>query len=91
MGKSCEKFLWEILAGKSCWEIVAGKSCGKILQEIVARKSCGKLLQEILWEMLWDIPHTNSKLFLKVIFKIYNSSRSTLLSLVNLKNSPVMG
>ena len=57
---------------------LAGKSRGKSLQEI---------LLKILWEMLWDIPHTNSKLFLKVIFKIYNSSRSTLFSLVNLKNS----
>ena len=69
-------------------EILAGKSCGKILWENLAGNSCRKILWEILlkivWEMLWDIPQTDSKLFLKVIFKIYNSSRSTLFSLVNL-------
>ena len=39
MGKSCGKFLWEI---------VAGKSCGKLLQENLAGNSCGKILKEIL-------------------------------------------
>ena len=80
----------------SIWNRVMGSQpiriqLGKILREILAGNSCGKILREILleilWEMLWEIPHTDSKLFLKVIFKIYNSSRSTLFSLVNLKNS----
>ena len=31
MGKSCGKFLREIM-----WKIVAGKSCGKLLQENLA-------------------------------------------------------
>ena len=39
MGKSCGKFLREILAGKSS---------GKLLRENLAGKSCGKILQEIL-------------------------------------------
>ena len=78
VGNSCGKFLRENLAGKSC---------RKILQENLAGNSCWNILQEILLEMLWKIPHTNSKLFLKVIFKIYNSSRSTIFSIVNLKNS----
>ena len=91
MGKSCGKILQENLAGKSCMKFLqenhAGNCCRKILREIVAGNSCGKFLWEILWEMLWDIPDTDSKLFLKVIFKIYNSSRSTLFSPINLKNS----
>ena len=94
-GNSCGKFLWENLVGNSCGkflqENLVGNSCRKFLQENLVGKSCGKFLREILleilWKMLWDIPHTDSKLFLKVIFKIYNSSRSTLFSLVNLKNS----
>ena len=99
MGNSCGKILWEILVGKSCgkflWEILVGKSCGKFLWENLVGNSWEKFLREDLVGnsagnsvgMLWDIPHTDSKLFLKVIFKIYNSSRSTLFSLVNLKNS----
>ena len=77
-GKCCGKFLWENLANNSAGNLVRnpnGNSCRKILQEI---------LREILREMLGDFPHSYSKLFLKVIFKIYNSSRSTLFSLVNL-------
>ena len=90
LGKSCGKILWENLAGNSCrkllWENLLGNSCGKC-----CRKSCGKILQEILWEnlvgkILWEIfvgkccgkfPLPISKPFLKVIFKICNSSRST--------------
>ena len=87
---------WNLAFGIGWWVAnqsgsSSGKSCRKILRENLVGNSCGKILQEILleilWEMLWDIPHTDSKLFLKVIFKIYNSSRSTLFSLVNLKNS----
>ena len=77
-GKSCGKILWEILAGNLAENLAgkySGKSCRKILWENLVGNSCGK----ILWEILLDIPHTNSK--------IYNSSRSTLFSLVNFKNS----
>ena len=96
VGNFCGKFLWENLAGNSCGkilrEILAGKSCGKILQEIIVGKSCGKFLWEMLWEILWEIwwecygtlPIPIPKLFLKVVFKICNSSRSTSFSLVNL-------
>ena len=85
VGKSCGKILREILwknlvgnlVGKSCgtsyrkilWEILAGNlagnCCGKILRENAVGKCCGK----------YPIPI--SKPFLKVIFKICNSSRST--------------
>ena len=91
VGNSCGKILQEIVMGKSCGKNLAGKSCRKLLREKLVENSCGKILWEILlkilWEMLWDIPHPDSKLFLKIIFKVYNSSRSTLFSLVNLKNS----
>ena len=79
-GKSWGKILWENLVGNSCRkflrENLVGNSCRKILWEILAGNSCGKILREILleilWEMLRDISQTDSKLFLKVIFKIYN-------------------
>ena len=71
VGKSCARFPGN-LAGKSHAGNLAGKSCGK---------SCGKILREILQENLpgKDLPCKIpiSKLFLKVIFKICNSSRST--------------
>ena len=81
-----------IQLGKILGENLAGKSCGKILQEIIVGKSCGKFLWEMLWEILWEIwwecygtlPIPIPKLFLKVVFKICNSSRSTSFSLVNL-------
>ena len=72
--KSCGKILWENLAGNSC-----GKILWEILREIVAGKSCGKCCGKF--------PIPISKPFLKVIFKICNSSRSTSFSLVNVKNS----
>ena len=88
VGNSCRKFLQENLAenlvGKSCREILAGNSCGKILRENLVGKSfllnsCGKCCGKF--------PIPISKPFLKVIFKICNSSRSTSFSLVNVKNS----
>ena len=75
-GKSCGKILWEIVVGKSCRKLLR-----KILQEILweilqenlagnpAGKSCGKCCGKF--------PIPISKPFLKVIFKICNSSRST--------------
>ena len=72
-GSSLGKSCWKIL-----WEIVAGKSCGKL-----RGKSCGKLCGKSCWKFPIPIP----KPFLKVIFKICNSSRCTLYSLVNVKNS----
>ena len=87
MGNSGGKLLQENLVGKSCGKLLqenlAGNSCVKLLREILVLNCCGKFL----WEMLWDIPHTNTKLFLKEIFKVHNSTRSTLFLLVNLKNS----
>ena len=85
---------------KILWEIVVGKSCGKLLRENLVGNlvcnCCGKILREILWEILAGkscrkscrkFPLPISKPFLKVIFKIFNSSRSTSLSLINVKNS----
>ena len=49
-GKSCGKFLQEILTEKSCrkflCENLAGKSCGKVLLENLAGNSCRKFLQD---------------------------------------------
>ena len=65
--------------GKILWESLVGNSCGEMLQENVAGYSCGKCCGKF--------PIPISKPFLKVIFKICNSSRSTSFSLVNVKNS----
>ena len=86
-GKSCGKILWEIFAGN-----LVGNSCGKILQENLVEKFCGKSCGKIFWEILvgnscGKFPIPISKPFLKVIFKICNSSISTSFSLVNVKNS----
>ena len=76
-----EKILWENLVGN-----LAGKSCEKILQEIVVGNLAGNCCGKILWENLvgnscekccGKFPIPISKPFLKVIFKICNSSRST--------------
>ena len=79
-GISCRKFVQQILAGNCCGkllqEILVGKSCWKFLRENLVGNSCGKSCGKFLLEMLWEIPYT-SKPFLKVIFKICNSSRST--------------
>ena len=76
-GNCFRKILWENLVrnsyGKILWENLVGnlvgkscrKSCGEILQENLVGNSCGKF------------PIPISKPFLKVIFKICNSSRST--------------
>ena len=47
-----------IQLGKILQKNLVGKSCGKFLWEILAGKSLGKILRKILWEMLWEIPHT---------------------------------
>ena len=90
-GKSCRKFLQENLVGKSCGKMLqenlAGKSCGKILWENLAGKYCGKSCGKFCGKCCGKFPIPISKPFLKVIFKIYNSSRSTSFSLVNVKNS----
>ena len=96
IGNSCGKTLQENLVGNCCGKILWEILCGKILQEILAGKPCGKFLWEILQEIFagksygkccGKFPIPISKLFLKVIFKICNSSRSTSFSLVNVKNS----
>ena len=53
VGKSCGKFLQEILVEKSCRKIL-----WEMLWENLVGNSCGKLLQEMLQEILWEIPHT---------------------------------
>ena len=42
MGKSCGKFLWEILAGKS-WENLAGNAAGHAVGNLV-----GNLVEKVL-------------------------------------------
>ena len=81
----------------SIWNRVMGSQpiriqLGKILRENLAGNSCRKILWEILQEILvgnavGKFPIPISKPFLKVIFKICNSSRSMSFSLVNVKNS----
>ena len=67
--------IWNSLMGSQPIRI----QLGKILQEILAEKSCGKCCGKF--------PIPISKPFLKVIFKICNSSRSISFSLANVKNS----
>ena len=80
-GKSCGKFCWESsrkFFGKSCRKFCGkscGKSCGKFCRKSCGkccRKSCGKLCGKSCRKFPIPIP----KPFLKIIFKICNSSRS---------------
>ena len=72
-----------IQLGKILWENLVVNSCGKFLWENLV----GNLVGNSCSKCCGKFPIPISKPFLKVIFKIYNSSRSTLFSLVNVKNS----
>ena len=75
-GKPCRKCSWKF-CGKCC-----GKSCRKCCGKS-CRKCCGKFCRKSCVKFTIPIP----KPFLKVIFKICNSSRSSSFLLVNVKNS----
>ena len=96
VAKSCRKILREVLVGKSYGkflrENLVGNCFRKILWENLVGNSCGKMLWEnlvgnLVGNSCGKFPIPISKPFLKVIFKICNSSRSTSFSLVNVKNS----
>ena len=79
-GKSCRKFCGKSY-GKFCGKSY-GKWCGKS-----CRKLCGKPCGKLCEKSCRKFPIPILKPFLKVIFKICNSCRSTSFSLVNVKNS----
>ena len=81
------KILWENLVGKSCRKILAENCCGKLLGKILQENLGGKSFEKFCGKCCGKFFIPISKPFLKVIFKICNSSRSTSFSLVNVKNS----